>query len=317
MGYNSGYCSYVNPYYSNNYGSYGNYSYAQPIPVASPNTTVASNSPSTCDQSLNAAADAFKQNNYDLALDIMNKGITQCPNDAVLHEFRALVLFAKSDYQQAASTIHSVLAVGSGWNWTTLSGLYPDVGTYTAQLRSLESFVRSNPQDGASRFLLAYHYLVDGYPDSAATQLGQVVKLVPSDRVAADVLKLISKPSQQTASASDQPVPQPPAGGPATSSQGVQSMELATLLGSWHASRDDGSKFDLTLNQDDTFHWKFSINGKTEEFDGTYKYESNELALQRKDGGALIAGLVPYGNQKFNFKLLGAPQEDPGLTFTR
>jgi len=73
----------------------------------------------------------------------------------------------------------------------------------------------------------------------------------------------------------------------------------------------------LTLNKDNTFHWKFGVNGKTEEFDGTYKYESNELALQRNDGGALIAGVVPHGDQKFNFKLLGAPQEDPGLTFTR
>jgi len=218
MGYSSGYCSYNNPYYSNNYGSYGSYSYAQPIPVANPNTTGAS---SACDQSLNSAADAFKQNNYDLALDIMNKGIVQCPTDAVLHEFRALVLFAKADYQQAASTLHSVLAVGSGWNWTTLSGLYPDVATYTAQLRALERFVKSNPQDGSGRFLLAYHYLVDGYPDSAADQLTQVVRIVPADRVAGDMLKLISKQPHQTASAAAQPVPQPPPGGPATSSRDV------------------------------------------------------------------------------------------------
>ena len=35
---------------------------------------------------------------------------------------------------------------------------------------------------------------LEGYPDSAATQLQLVVKLVPTDQAAANVLKLISKP---------------------------------------------------------------------------------------------------------------------------
>ena len=40
---------------------------------------------------------------YDAALDIVNKGIAQYPDDAVLHEFRSLVLFARQDYQQSAA----------------------------------------------------------------------------------------------------------------------------------------------------------------------------------------------------------------------
>ena len=206
MGYNSGYLGYSNPYYNNSYGTYGNYSYLQPIPVANP-TSVVSGTGSACDQSLDTAAEAFKQKNYDLALDTINKGIVQCPTDAVLHEFRALILFAKSDYQQAAATIHSVLAVGSGWNWTTLSGLYSGVPIYTAQLRALEAFSKSNPQDAAAHFLLAYHYMVDGYPEAAARQLKQV----PNDRVASDVLALISKPDPgQSVGTTDHPSPQPP-----------------------------------------------------------------------------------------------------------
>jgi tetratricopeptide (TPR) repeat protein len=318
MGYNSGYLGYNNPYYNNSYGSYGNYNYAQPIPVANPNVAGGGNV-SACDQSLDTAADAFKQNNYDLALDVMNKGIVQCPTDAVLHELRALILFAKGDYQQAASTIHSVLAVGSGWNWTTLSGLYGNVGVYTTQLRALEAFSRQNPQDAAAHFLLAYHYIVDGYPDAAATQLKQVVKLVPGDRVAADVLTLISKPTApQSAAAGDKPFPQPPADGtPAATPSAVAPIDPMFILGTWRASRDDGSQFELTLTKESTFNWKFTLKGKVEEFDGKYKFESNALALERKDGGMLIAGLVADGTAKFNFKLLGAPQEDPGLNFSK
>ena len=94
------------------------------------------------DEVLNEADAAFKQNDYDKALDIVNQGITKYPDDAVLHEFRALVLFAKGDYQQSAATIHAVLAVGPGWDWTTLSSLYGNVGTYTEQLRALEAAVK-------------------------------------------------------------------------------------------------------------------------------------------------------------------------------
>ena len=60
------------------------------------------------------------------------------PTDAVLHEFRALVLFAMGDYRQSAAVVHSVLAVGPGWDWTTMSSLYPDPNRYTQQLAALE-----------------------------------------------------------------------------------------------------------------------------------------------------------------------------------
>ena len=41
------------------------------------------------------------------------------PNDASLHEFRALVLFALGQYEQAAATLYAVLSNGPGWDWTT------------------------------------------------------------------------------------------------------------------------------------------------------------------------------------------------------
>ena len=314
MGYNSGYLGYSNPYYNNSYGSYGNYSYSQPIPVANP-AVATSDSVSTCDQSLDSAAEAFKLNNYDLALDTINKGIVQCPTDAVLHEFRALILFAKGDYQQSAATIHSVLAVGSGWNWTTLSGLYSGVPVYTVQLRALEAFSRANPQDAAAHFLLGYHYMVDGYPEAAARQLKQV----PDDRVAADELAMISKPAPgQSDVAGDHPSPQSPVDKAATTpAAAVTPIDASMILGTWKAARDDGSQFELTLSKESTFNWKFTLKGKIEEFGGKYKFENNALALERKDGGILIAGLVADGTQKFNFKLLGAPKEDPGLDFSK
>ena len=314
--YNSGYLGYSNPYYNSSYGNYGNYSYSQPIPVYyNSSAVVVQNDPNSASDVLNNADAAFQQNDYDRALDITNKGLAQYPDDAVLHEFRALVLFAKQDYQQSAATIHSVLAVGPGWDWTTLSSLYSSVPIYTSQLRALEAFTKANPQDAASRFLLAYHYMSCGHPDAAARHLQQVVKLMPNDRVAVDVLKMVSAPqAAKPGETVQQPSPQPPQD-PARPA--AKPVDPATLVGTWKASRPDGSKFNLTLTSEKTFVWSFTPKDqKPQEFGGTYSVDVNVLALERKDGGSLIAEVTPGGEAKFNFKMVGGPADDPGLDFS-
>ena len=94
----------------------------------------------------NAAQTAFYSGDYDGALKSVNDAIALAKNDAVLHEFRSLVLFAQGKYQESAAAIHSVLAVGPGWDWTTLISLYPSVDTYTQQLRKLEEAVKGVSQ---------------------------------------------------------------------------------------------------------------------------------------------------------------------------
>ena len=89
------------------------------------------------------------------------------------------------------------------------------------------------------------------------------------------------------------------------------------LVGTWKATRDDGSNFELILTKEATFTWKFSQKEIAQEFGGKYKLEGNVLALERKEGGSLIAVVTPNGETKFNFKMLGAPGEDPGLDFGR
>ena len=81
--YNSGYLGYSNPYYVNSGTTV--YNYTQPIPV-SYNTEVAVNETdsTSADTVLNEAVEAFRQNDYDQALDITNKGIAQYSDDAVL-----------------------------------------------------------------------------------------------------------------------------------------------------------------------------------------------------------------------------------------
>jgi tetratricopeptide (TPR) repeat protein len=154
-------------------------------------------------QSFEAARGAFKQGDYRKALEQVDKAIAGLPGDAVLHEFRALVHFALGNYRDAAATIYPVLAAGPGWDWQTMKSLYPDVKTYTEQLRALEAYHLSNPKSPEASFVLAYHYVTLGYPEPARKQLENVVALRPDDKLAAQLIQFL------TQSRSDQPAPQP------------------------------------------------------------------------------------------------------------
>jgi tetratricopeptide (TPR) repeat protein len=139
------------------------------------------------------AREAFKSEQYDRALKEVEEAIRVLPKDTTLHEFRALVLFAQGKYKDAASGIYAVLAVGPGWNWETMSGLYANPDTYTKQLRALESYVRQNLNAADGRFLLAYHYLVLNSISQAVTELKEFEKLVPKDQLAPQLVKAFTE----------------------------------------------------------------------------------------------------------------------------
>ena len=312
--YRSGYASYYNPYWNTDNGAAYAYDYAQPIYITETSTDAPANSTNTL---VDAAVAEFKRGDYQSALTQLDQAIKANPGDAVLHELRALTLFAMKKYDESAATIHSVLAVGPGWDWPTMASLYPDVEQYTAQLRELETYSRANKEGAAAQFLLGYHYMTLGHPESAATEFGKVVKLQPKDRVAQDLLALVDKPKdgemealpapgENAAEVEGKPEEPPPA-----------PFKEEAIAGNWNASRDDGAKFKLDLNADKTFKWHYEQGERHDEFTGTYTTEGSLLVLQRKDGGAMVGHVTPDGDGKFSFKLLGSPQDDPGLAFNR
>ena len=165
-----------------------------PAPIAQPPEAPAdaSQEPEAA-KLLDAARASFMKGDYNAAQQQIDKAVSLLPGDATLHEFRALVLFARKDFREAAAVIHAVLAVGPGWDWDTMKTLYPDVKTYTAQLRALEEYCRANPMAASARFLLAYHYLVLDSRDAAINALQQAVKLLPSDELAVYLLKSLTQ----------------------------------------------------------------------------------------------------------------------------
>jgi tetratricopeptide (TPR) repeat protein len=164
---------------------------------------------------------AFKQGDYTRALQLVDSALVTMPLDSVLHEFRALILFAQGNYNEAASILHPVLLAGPGWNWSTLLGLYPDVQVYTAQLRALERYRNEHKDSASARFLLAYQYLTCGHDEAAVKELRKVVALQPNDQLSGKLLQQLSgesvlgaTPASPQSEPADgqftQPIPVPP-----------------------------------------------------------------------------------------------------------
>src|SRR5262249_3580703 len=133
--------------------------------------------------SFDSARSVFRTGDYRQALALADQAIKETPNDPILHEFRAICLFAMGRYDEAAVPLYTVLSAGPGWDWTTLVGLYPSIDAYTPQLRALEAFVAATPRAAAARFVLAALYMTQGDNASATAMLKQVVALQPQDKL--------------------------------------------------------------------------------------------------------------------------------------
>jgi hypothetical protein len=324
--YNWGYAPYANPYYGSEVVTQPivveqvvegapqsvtvppvSYDYTQPINAQAPPPEPAVADPAIA--KFDEGRAAFKSGDYVTALRRTDEAIQSLPNDATLHEFRALALFALQKYEQAAVPLYAVLSVGPGWDWTTLIGLYPRADVYTQQLRALEQYARTNDKSSAARFVLAYHYLTQGNNDAAVQQFRVVQALAPGDKLSAQLLKQLSPPEETAAST---PAPAPSAAAPATPAK------EGTLPGTWTANPNADTAIDLSMKEDGTFSWRVTMKGKPQVVTGNWSLGGNVLTLAQENQGGAMVGIVTWQDERrFQFKALGTPPDDPGLTFTR
>ncbi len=310
--YGYGYTPYCNPYY----GSYAAagvmaspYDYSQPI-----NTVSAATTDSVTEEALalfGSARDAFKQGNYEVALQQANDALTKTPSDTALHEFRGLCLFALGRYDEAATTLYAVLAAGPGWDWPTMIGLYPNVDVYTTQSRALEAYCKANPQSASSRFVLAYHYTSEGFLEDAAKVLKQVVALKPNDTISAKLLEQLEAAQQNKPGA--EAVPPPPVPVPAN----TVPPEGATISGTWNAQSGPDTSIVLTIQPGGGYTWQVTQKGQTQQFAGVSTFGGGVLTLAQ-DNGAVLVGRVSWKDPThMTFRVIGDGPTDPGLSFSK
>ncbi len=185
--------------------------------------------------------------------------------------------------------------------------MYPDVDTYTRQLRALEAYVKANPDSAQAHFVLAYQYLAQGHDPNAIAQLKEVVKLQPGDTVSAQLIAAF-QPSGGN--------PPPPAEAAPAAAPAVEGK----LAGTWSATPAQDAKIALAIQDDGTFTWTatgpgkppMNIAGKSTFADGTLT-----LAAQGGQAGALVGQVAWQDADDFTFRLVGGPANDPGLKFSR
>jgi hypothetical protein len=330
MGYGTG--GYVNPYYSSipaTVVATSPYDYSQPVVVnnyvtndgdltnssdvqggVGGTSSASATTTSPSDQTVDDALAAFKAGDYAAALSGFDKALKLSPNDSVIHEVRALALFALGRYPEAAATLNSVLAVAPGMDWTTISNVYGSVDAYTQHLRKLEDFCKSHPGDAAAHFVLAYHYLVGGHAEMAAEALKVVVAKQPGDMVAKRLLEALQPPNPAESPAPAQAEAAPAAAPAATAPE-------TDLVGTWKASGGTDT-VELTITADSTFTWKSTPQGKPDvELSGTIETAADAIALISEKAGTMTGQVKSLGADAFEFSLPGAPAGTKPLRFDR
>jgi len=308
LGYQWGYYGgFNNPYYASNYST--PYNYSQPVYLAYQSDDT--QPPAEVLSDFEAARKAFRRGEYERALSLVDAVIKDNPSDTVAHEFRALTLFALRRYDEAAAVLNSTLAVAPGWSWATMSKLYPDVQTYEDQLRDLESFTKEEPKNAAGRFLLGYHYLVAGHQDAARRQFEKVVDLQPKDRVAKQLLTGLEKADEPQANREPPPEPKE------SDKSRFRDGEETELVGHWTAQRGKDPGPELTLDEDGNFTWIADEGKEKVKVSGKYEVNGQTLVLDGGKNESLVGHLASEGKDRFHFKMLGSPAEDPGLEFER
>lgn len=279
---------------------------AQPAEAGQPVAPAAPEPDQTGLEAYEEGRDLFYEELYASALAKSNLALSKLPTDSSLHQFRALCQFALQDYRNSAAAINSVLSVGPGWDWTTMSGLYGSTDTYTKQLRTLEAFVNQNPQAAYGHFLLAYHYITSGYNDEAIEELKRTIELEPSDQVAAGLLRMLDPPEEATAVE-----PQPE-----IDEIEAPNFEASQLFGSWKSSLSETNFIDLNLEADGKFEWIVNQNSQPKTtLSGEYSMADDKLMLQPEQGGPLVGIVTIADGGGFNFKIAGTPPGDKGLNF--
>ena len=316
---------YLNPYYAAVPAAIvtaSPYDYSQPVVVTNYATTTDGDVTATAEaqggeanatnQLVDEALARFKAGDYAAALDGFDKAVRATPDDSVLHEARALALFALGRYAEAAATLNSVLAAAPGMDWTTLSNLYGAVDDYTAQLRTLEEYCRSHRDDAGSHFVLAYHYLVGGHAEAAQKPLRIVVAKQPNDVVAARLLDTIPPPVDEPAAEGGQDT------APAAAQPSAEKAAPETdLVGTWQAGGGQET-IRLSVAEDFTFSWKASSPGKPAvELSGTVETSADALALITEKAGTLVGQVASQGPDAFEFSPPSATRDAKPLLFRR
>lgn len=318
LAYDTGYYSYYNPYVAPPVSTSTTIiRYAEPITVvAANNEPVSEEAANTAAEKASAAMDrareAFLAGDYVAASNAVDDAISHAPGDQVLHEFRALTLFALGRYAEATGVLHSVLASGPGWTWETMIGFYGEPDRYTEQFRRLEDHVVANPGSAEVHFLLGYHYLVGENLVEAEAMFAKAAELQPSDTVSRQLESLLAESGSASGAEADPEVEEKT---PAMVEAPPKAPVAAEALhGIWKAPSAEGKTITLSLTEIGTFSWNYE-GASGEVLSGEWSLDEDGLLVLSAEDVQMVGDITLNEDGTLHFLLAGSPEDDPGLTF--
>jgi tetratricopeptide (TPR) repeat protein len=314
--YDTGYYHYYNPYsvYAPPVvSSTRTIVYDRPLAVQSAEfieTELPPNAEELSSAAFERASEAFLADDFPMALKLIDEAIAHTPDDPMLHEFRALALFALGSYGDAAGVMHSLLATGPGWNADTMLGFYSSPETYYGQLERLDQYASGTPDAGGAHFLLGYHHVVGGRLEEASAAFARAVEIESEDSLAAQLHRLVENSLVEEAeiAAGTTPVPEVDLPRPVPATQ---------LTGSWHTVSAGNQAIVLTLTSESSFTWSYGGANENQVLSGTWSLDEDGLLVLADEDVQMVASIEMESEHALRFTLVGGPEGDSGLLFER
>jgi hypothetical protein len=105
-----------------------------------------------------------------------------------------------------------------------------------------------------------------------------------------------------------------------TATASAEPASQGKLAGRWSATPAKDAQVALAINDDGNFTWAVTSTGKpAKTITGKSTYANGVLTLAGQDErlGALAGQVAWQDDNHMTFRVLGAPQDDPGLKFER
>ena len=182
------------------------------------------------------------------ALAKFDAALKKLPGDPVVHEVRALTLFALGEYKPAAAALNSFLSVAPGMDWTTMSSLYGNADDYQAQFRKLEQYCKAESE--GRRVALRVGVSVSGHRCKGRRgrhAQGRRQESAEGFDGQADARCAVASRRAHRAGAAAAPA-------------GADAPET-DLVGNWRA-KAGSTTIDLAITEDSQFTWKAAQAGK-------------------------------------------------------
>jgi hypothetical protein len=94
-------------------------------------------------------------------------------------------------------------------------------------------------------------------------------------------------------------------------------VPLDQLVGIWNSDRGENGKITFTMKETGDYTWSFSNGGTASELKGTYGLDDQGLLVLSSDDTQMVCLVEIKAGNQMHFTLIGAPDGDPGLDFTK